>query len=117
MSAEPLSLAAVLQIVTALALVTALIVAAAWAMRRFGRLPGGGHAQLRMIGGIHLGQRERIVVLQAGDERLVVGVTPGCIRTLHVLPHAEDEVGEPAPPGPGGFLGRLNRELAGRMGR
>jgi flagellar protein FliO/FliZ len=117
MSAEPLSLAAVLQIVTALALVTALIVGAAWAMRRFGRLPAGGNSRLRMIGGIHLGQRERIIVLQAGDEQLVIGVTPGCIRTLHVMPQGEDELADPAPPGPGGFLGRLNRELAARAGR
>jgi flagellar protein FliO/FliZ len=116
MSAEPLSLAAVLQIVTALALVTALIVGAAWVMRRFGRLPTGGNSRLRMIGGIHLGQRERIIVLQAGDEQLVIGVTPGCIRTLHVMTPGEDD-GQPANQNQGGFLSRLNRELAGRAGR
>lgn len=111
-----MSLAAVLQIVTALALVTALIVGAAWAMRRFGRLPAGGNSRLRLIGGIHLGQRERIVVVQAGDEQLVIGVTPGCIRTLHVMVQSEED-SSPENPGPGGFLGRLNRELAGRRGQ
>lgn len=113
MATEPLSLGAVLQIVTALGLVTLLIVGGAWGLRRFGRFQAPGTTSLRMVGGIHLGNRERIVLLQAGDERLVVGVTPGCIRTLHVLPSGP--AGEDGDVEAGSsFLSRLHRELARR---
>lgn len=110
---EPLSITTVLQIATGLALVVAMIFGAAWALKRFGRFQGGGSAELRLVGGLHLGQRERIIVVQAGDERLVVGLAPGCIRTLHVMgPGAGDDEaidarGEPVP----GFLERLGREM------
>lgn len=113
---DPMSLGTVLQIATALALVVALIFAAAWAMKRFGRLQGASTGQLRLVGGIHLGQRERIVVVQAGEQRLVVGVTPGCIRTLHVLSAGEYEEGE-AGFGQGGFLDKFNQELRKRMNK
>jgi flagellar protein FliO/FliZ len=111
-----MSLGAVLQIATGLGLVVVMIFGAAFAMKRFGRMPAaGGGAQLRLLGGVHLGQRERIVVVQAGEDRLVVGVSPGCIRTLHVLPPA-DETEVPIEDGTaGGFLERFNQELRKRM--
>ncbi len=111
------SLASVLQMVTGLAAVLALIFAGAWALKRFGRLQAAAQGQLRLVGGISLGQRERIVIVQAGSERLLVGVAPGCIRTLHVLePAPESEV--PASGGPSvptSFLGRFNQELRKRL--
>ena len=112
-----MSLGSVLQIATGLALVVVLIFGAAWALRRFGRLQGAATDQLRLIGGIHLGQRERIVVVQAGEERLVIGVSPGCIRTLHVLPPTEPGAQEAgfAPEGQSGFLDRFNQEIRKRM--
>jgi flagellar protein FliO/FliZ len=111
----PISLGVVLQIATVLGLVVVMIFGAAFAMKRFGRVPAGGGAQLRLLGGVHLGQRERIVVVQAGEDRLVVGVSPGCIRTLHVLPPA-DETELPMEDGAsGGFLERFNQELRKRI--
>lgn len=112
---EPMSVGAVLQIATGLALVVVMIFGAAWAMKRFGRMPTGSGGQLRLLGGIHLGQRERIVVVQAGEDRLVVGVSPGCIRTLHVLPPGEESAATEAGAQGGGFLERFNQELKKRM--
>jgi flagellar protein FliO/FliZ len=40
---------------------------------------------LKIVGSLSMGQRERVVVLQVGDEQLVVGVTANQINTLHVL--------------------------------
>lgn len=69
-----------------------------------------------MVGGINLGQRERIVIVQAGSDRLLVGVAPGCIRTLHVLePAPEGEAEGPADGAPASFLGRFNQELRKRI--
>ena len=43
---------------------------------------GGG---LRILGGLSMGARERVVLLQVGDTQLLVGVAPGRVQTLHVL--------------------------------
>lgn len=114
------SLGGVLQMITGLAAVVALIFAGAWALKRFGRVQGAAHGQLRLIGGISLGQRERIVIVQAGSDRLLIGVAPGCIRTLHVLEPAPEAAGEAdaaggGPAAPASFLGRFNHELRKRM--
>jgi flagellar protein FliO/FliZ len=33
--------------------------------------------------------RERIVLLEVGDEWIVIGIVPGQIKTLHTLPKGE----------------------------
>jgi flagellar protein FliO/FliZ len=87
---EVLSAGGVLQVISGLVLVVLVILGVAWFARRFGRFQGAASGELRLLGGIHVGQRERIVIVQAGEERLIVGVSPGCIRTLHVM---QDPVG------------------------
>lgn len=44
-------------------------------------LPNG----LSIVGALSLGQRERVVVIQAGEEQIVLGVTSSQINTLHIL--------------------------------
>lgn len=68
-----------------LVLVLALIIGLAWALRRFGRLPMVGKGLISIIGGVSLGPRERAVILQVGETRLLVGVAPGRVQTLHVF--------------------------------
>lgn len=115
---EPLSVAGMLQMLTGLLLVLLLIFGAAWLVRRFGRLQGMAGDQLKVIGGLSIGQRERIMIVQAGATHLVIGVSPGGIRTLHVLDPAEIPPQDAAPDGPGGdesFFGRFNQELKKRL--
>lgn len=111
------SLTGVLQMITGLVAVLALIFAGAWILKRFGRMQGTANEQLRLVGGINLGQRERIVIVQAGSDRLLIGIAPGCIRTLHVLEPAPEAEGAAASgaPGPSSFLSRFNQELRKRM--
>ncbi|HSW14068.1 MAG TPA: flagellar biosynthetic protein FliO [Solimonas sp.] len=66
-----------------LVMVLALIFAFAWLMRwlqgsRLSRSTG-----LRVEGGVQVGAKERVVVLQAGDAKLLLGVTAGRISLLH----------------------------------
>lgn len=77
---------------TALGLVfiIGLILAAAWVFKRLGGLPGGGHGLVRVLGGVSLGARERVVVVEVEGTRLVLGVAPGRVETLHVLPPKEN---------------------------
>ncbi|MDR1850299.1 MAG: flagellar biosynthetic protein FliO [Zoogloeaceae bacterium] len=42
-----------------------------------------GQSNLRLLGGLTLGPREQIVLIEAGEDLLVIGIVPGQIRTLH----------------------------------
>lgn len=81
--------AAVIQMLGALALVLAVLFAVLWLLRRIsgGRLTGP--APIRSIGGIAVGSRERVLLLEIGEHWLVVGVAPGSVNGIATLPRAE----------------------------
>lgn len=72
-----------LQAGLALALIVALLAATAWLARKVSGGKGFGQAGLKVIGGVALGPRERIILLEVGNDWLVIGIVPGQIRTLH----------------------------------
>lgn len=94
-SVSPLAAGTLLETVAGLLLILALIVALGWLVRRYGKLPSAGKGIVTVVGGVSLGPRERAVVLQVGEVRLLVGVAPGRVQTLHVLGAG----GEAAAPG------------------
>jgi flagellar biosynthetic protein FliO len=75
----------VLQVTLGLFVVLIVIAAAAWFARRFGHFNVTAKGNLRIIGGLHMGSRERVVLMQVGNKQLLLGVAPGRIQTLHVL--------------------------------
>ncbi len=75
-----------LQASLALAVVVAVLIGTAWLARKVSGGKGFGQGGMKMIGGIALGPRERIVLVEIGDDWLVIGLIPGQIRTLHKLP-------------------------------
>jgi flagellar protein FliO/FliZ len=93
LAAEPAELvpdgAGMLRATLGLALVLALIFGAGWVMRRLAPARAGGHGPLRVIGTQALGTRERIVLVEVGDQWLVVGVAPGSVQGLATLPRGE----------------------------
>lgn len=80
----------IVQIIFSLLLVLAAIVLVAWLLRRMNVAQHGSGNLLRVVGGVAIGQRERIVLVEVEDTWLVVGVGPGQIRTLHTLQKTED---------------------------
>ncbi|MDR0996050.1 MAG: flagellar biosynthetic protein FliO [Zoogloeaceae bacterium] len=82
-----LSGGAILQTLFGLILILALLGAFAWFLKRAtgGNLVGRTGA-LRILGALPLGPKERIILLEVGAQCLVIGLAPGCIRTLHVFP-------------------------------
>lgn len=107
---SPLGGGVLLETAGGLLLILVLIFGLGWLVRRFGRLPMATKADLSVLGGVSLGPRERAVLLQVGDTKLLVGVAPGRVQTLHVLetPSPEDDVNE-------AFSGQLESEMAGQQ--
>lgn len=106
---EPLSGGGLAKIGFGLLVVVALMLVLSWGMRRVGGLAGGAGA-LRVLGGLSVGTRERVVLIQVADKQLLLGVAPGRVQTLHVL----DEpipTGPPADPGKSGFAASLSAAL------
>lgn len=69
-----------------LAVVLGLLGATAWVSRRFRSSALGRGGQIEVVSGMSLGARERVVLLKVGGDRVLVGVSPSGLRTLHVLP-------------------------------
>lgn len=73
------------QIVLSLVLVLLIIFISAWLLRRYGRFPGVAEGNLKVLGALSVGQRERILLLQVGEDQILVGVTSSRISRLHQL--------------------------------
>ncbi|MDG6773334.1 flagellar biosynthetic protein FliO [Thiomicrorhabdus sp. ZW0627] len=93
-----------------LVLVLLIIFISAWLLRRYGRFPGVADGNLKVVGALSVGQRERILLLQVGKEQLLVGVTSSKITTLHQL--EEPVLVKASEPISGSFAQRLQEALA-----
>lgn len=107
---EPLAAANMLQLTLTLLLVLALFFALAWLLRRFrpGQITAGG--QMKVIAGLSVGARERILLVEVGETQLLIGVSPGRVQTLHVLDQPLD-AGVAASSDGQGFAQRLQTAL------
>lgn len=107
---EPMAAGSLAQMILGLAAVLALILGLAWVMRRMGGIPGTAAGSLRILGGLSMGTRERVVLIQVGETQLLIGVAPGRVQTLHVLEQPV-QFSEHNPPGKGNFAASLNAAL------
>jgi flagellar protein FliO/FliZ len=81
----------------ALAVVLAAVFAAAWLMRRLRGFGQRNGQVIQVVADVSLGGKERAVLLQVGGTKLLVGVAPGQVNTLHVLGNDESTVGSLQP--------------------
>jgi flagellar protein FliO/FliZ len=107
------SVVGLLQVIVALAVVLAAIAVFAWLLRRW--MPGTAAAGglLRIVGGVMIGPRERLVLVEVGDTWLLVGVAANNVSLVHSMPRP---AGAPAPsmPAAHGFARALRQALAGK---
>ena len=80
------------QLVLGLLLVIGLIFLLAWLMRRVQRIGPGNGQVIELVGSRALGPRDRLVLVQVGEEQILLGITPGRITPLHVLKTPVDAV-------------------------
>jgi flagellar protein FliO/FliZ len=77
--------ASVLRMILSLAVVLALLVASAWAVRHWRERHAATGGSIEVVSGLNLGAKERIVLLRVGSEQVLVGVSPAGMRSLHVI--------------------------------
>ncbi|CAH0317202.1 flagellar biosynthetic protein FliO [Pseudomonas brassicacearum] len=74
------------QLVLGLLLVLGLIFLLAWLLRRVQQAGPAGKGQvIDIVGSRALGPRDRLVLVQVGNEQILLGLSPGTITALHVL--------------------------------
>jgi len=75
-----------MQIIFSLILVLAAVAVVAWMMKRINMPQHGAASLLKVVSGVAVGPRERVVLMEVNDTWLIVGVAPGQVRTLHSMP-------------------------------
>ena len=86
-----------LQTIFALCLVLGLLACLAWFLKRYGPKAQAGSANVHLVGSLSLGGRERILVVEVGDQWIVVGASPGRVNALATMarqPGAEAGAGQ-----------------------
>ena len=110
---EPISSPYLMKLTGGLVLIVAIIFLLAWLVKRFNLNQQAGSGLIRVVAGLSIGTRDRIVLLQVGDEQILLGLTPGRIEKLHTLaqplqaPSTEQAVS-------GAFADKLNRLMGER---
>ncbi len=70
-------------------LVIALLGATLWGLKRFGRMQlknQSGQASIKLIDSFSLGARQRIILVESDDQRILVGISPQSITGLGQWP-------------------------------
>lgn len=78
-----------LQMLAGLIGVLALMAGGAWLLKRMGVAGIAGSNVARVVGGVSVGNRERVVVVEIADQWIVVGVAPGRVSALSTMPRQE----------------------------
>ena len=86
--------ASLLQTILALVLVLGLLLGLAWFMKRFGPRAMGASANVKLVGALNIGGRERIMVVEVGKQWIVVGASPGRVNALATMPRQEGAEGQ-----------------------
>lgn len=105
------------QVSSVLAVIVLLILACAWLARRLGFAPKAVNTQaLKVSASVQVGQRERVVIVDTPDARLVLGVTAQQITPLHTLPPVPPQDRPSVQPAPQDFR-QLLQNLVKRPGK
>lgn len=92
LAAEAISpTAGIMRMMVGLAIVLLVLAAIAWVMKRTMRGKLGQQSSIRIVDGVSVGTRERVMVLEVADRWLVVGVAAGQVTSIANLPAEQSE--------------------------
>jgi flagellar protein FliO/FliZ len=87
----PSAAGSLLQTILSLGFVIALLVGLAWLLKRFGPKHITGGTKVKLVGALSVGARERILVVEVGEQWIVVGASPGRMNALATMPRQESD--------------------------
>ena len=96
-SAPSFDISSVAQMIIGLIFVVGLILILAWLSRRLGVANRGAASTLRMVAGMSVGTREKVVLIDVGGEQILLGVAPGRVNMLHHFSEPVAKVEQPQP--------------------
>jgi len=85
-----LDTSSLMQMLLALILVIVLIVGLSFAVRKFNMFTAGSSAHIRIVGGLALSNKDRLLLVQVGDEQLLISTSPGRVQKIHELENPID---------------------------
>ena len=62
----------------------------AWLLQRLNGNRAGSSGAVRIVGGVSVGSRERVLVLEVGEQWIVVGVGAGRVNALSTMPRQDN---------------------------
>ncbi len=99
-----------------LLIVLAIFAICVWAIKQLQRQQFISGDRLQIVGGLSLGMRERLVLVQAGKKQLILGVTPSRIEMLHVLEGDDCLISKSSfEPSENSFAHKLKQVLKGKV--
>jgi len=110
---DPMAVSNLWQLTLGMVVVLAVMLGLAWILKRTGKFQMAAGGGLKILGGLSIGSRERVVLLQVGETQLLVGVAPGQVQALHVLDQPLETQAQPDGSGFADQLGRMMRKGGG----
>lgn len=106
-SAATASAGSFFQVLMGLLVVLGLLAAIAWGLKRVNLSRITGAAPVKIVGGVSVGTRERVVVVEVAGQWIVVGVAPGQVNALSTMARPENlpAADQPATAQPGDNFG------------
>lgn len=105
---DPMAVSNLWQLTLGMIVVLGVMLGLAWLLKRTGKFQMAAGGNLKILGGLSMGTRERVVLLQVGETQLLIGVAPGRVQTLHVLDQPLEAQSQSAG---GGFADQLGRMM------
>ena len=82
---DPVSTGYLLKLTFGLVLVVGIIFGLAWLMKKMQWTQHSQKGLIQIISAVSVSHRDRIALIQVGDEQILVGMSPGRMQTLHTL--------------------------------
>ncbi len=82
---DPMSSGYLLKLTLGLVGIVVLIFVLAWLMKKMQLTQFTQNGLIQIVSAISVGHRDRIALIQVGEEQVLIGLTPGRIHTLHTM--------------------------------
>ena len=74
-----------MQMFVALIVVVLIIFGLSVLIKRFSLMPGSSSGMIKILGGLPLNSKDRLLLVQVGDEQILISASPGRIGKVHDL--------------------------------